>query len=173
MDFQANSYWAIIGSKERRAALAEHCIKPNPPAEKAPWMPLPVYHCASQAGTVSWKHRQCFGGGEHWPLFLVIHSSACSWAIRVWCPTASKGLLSRGWHTEAKRPLHLWPLTKLLQERRGSGCQEHRSGYWLVSFSSLSRAGSLLSKGTGCAKSWSSSMCQVPLGTPGEALKSL
>lgn len=65
----------------------------------------------------------------------------------------------------------LWPNSSKRGE--AEAVWEHRSEYWLVSFSSLSRAGSLLSKRTGCARSWSSSMCQVPLGMPGEALKSL
>lgn len=124
-DFQANSYWVIIGSKDRRAALAECCIRAKSPS----WETTPDVSTRSALSTTgrhcvqAWKHRQCFWGGEHWPLPPVIHqlslppNNPC-----VVSHGLPKDVFSHGWHTEAKRPLHLWPPIKLLQERRGSAC---------------------------------------------------
>lgn len=101
--FQANSYWAIIGSKERRAALAEHCIRAKssswettPDASTRLALSLTGRHCVQ-----AWKHRQCFWGGEHWLLPLLIHqlSLPLNNPCMVSCGLP-EDMFSHGWHTD-------------------------------------------------------------------------
>lgn len=160
MDFQASSYWAIIGSKERRAALAEHCIR----AKSSSWestldastclsLCITGRHCVMETQAVFQRGTALttFPGDSQLSLILnnpCVVSHSLQRTVQSWVTQRLKDLCIFG----------PWPNSS----KRGEAAAVGNIDLGIDWFLPKARAGQD-----------PSFLCQVLLGTPGEALKSL